>query len=193
MTGLLTALPGTALWRRLEGEGRLRAHSDGDAFARPNFVPTMPERQLVAGYAKLLADLYAPDSYFGRSAALVDRIGAPAHAGPPLVEDGLVALRSVLRLGVLGKRRSLFWRLLVRAVPRGVHAVRAAIACAVRGEHLIRYTQDVVLPRLGIALDQLTTEPETSRLRRVSLPLLNEPRAQEVGSLMVGLRDGTAR
>ena len=39
MTGLLTALPGTALWRRLEREGRLRDHSDGDAFARPNFCP----------------------------------------------------------------------------------------------------------------------------------------------------------
>jgi hypothetical protein len=72
MTGLLTALPGTALWRRLEREGRLRAHSDGDAFARPNFTPTMPERELVAGYAKLLADLYAPESYFARTTALVD-------------------------------------------------------------------------------------------------------------------------
>jgi radical SAM superfamily enzyme YgiQ (UPF0313 family) len=73
MTGLLTALPGTALWRRLEREGRLRAHSDGDAFARPNFTPTMPERELVTSYAKLLADLYAPESYFGRSAAGADR------------------------------------------------------------------------------------------------------------------------
>jgi hypothetical protein len=134
----------------------------------------MPERQLVEGYANLLAELYAPESYFGRSASLVDRIGAPAHAAPLLVQDVLIALRSVLRLGVLGKRRSLFWRLLVRAVPRGVHAVRAAIACAVRGEHLIRYTEDVVLPRLDVALDQLATEPETSRLRRVSLPLLEE-------------------
>src|SRR5262249_10806527 len=28
MVGILTALPGTQLWRRLEGEGRLRDHSD---------------------------------------------------------------------------------------------------------------------------------------------------------------------
>jgi radical SAM superfamily enzyme YgiQ (UPF0313 family) len=163
MTGLLTALPGTALWRRLEREGRLRAHSDGDAFARPNFAPTMAERDLVAGYAKLLADLYAPKSYFGRSAALVDAIGAPAHPTRFLVEDVLIALRALFRLGVLGERRSLFWRLLARAVPRGVHAVCAAIACAVRGEHMIRYTEEVVLPRLGVALDQLVTEQEMRR------------------------------
>src|SRR5688500_10994133 len=81
---------------------------------------------------------------------------------------------SPLRLGVLSERRSYFWRLLARAVPRGVHEVRTAIACAVRGEHMIRYTEEVVVPRLGVALDQLATEPETRGPRRVSLPLLEE-------------------
>ena len=174
MAGLLTALPGTALWRRLEREGRLRAHSDGDAFARPNFEPTMPERDLVAGYARLLADLYAPEAYFERSAAVVDRLGAPASPGPLLLEDVRIALRSVLRLGVLGRRRALFWRLLLRALPRGIHAVRAAIACAVRGEHMIRYTDEVVLPRLDAALEELPAEAAAPRPRRFSLPLLGD-------------------
>ena len=159
MMGLLTALPGTALWRRLEREGRLRAHSDGDAFARPNFEPTMPERELVRGYAELLAGLYAPEAYFRRSAAVVDRIGVPAHSGLPLLDDVRVALRSIYKLGLLGRRRGLFWRLLARALPRGAHAVKTAIACAVRGEHMIRYTDEVVLPRLSGALDQLPAEP----------------------------------
>jgi len=174
MTGLLIALPETALWRRLEREGRLRDHSDGDAFTRPNFTPTMPERELVAGYAELLADLYAPESYFDRSAALVDRIGAPAHPTRFLVEDVVVALRSILWIGILGERRSLFWRLLARAAPRGLHALRSAIACAVRGEHMIRYTEEVVVPRLAIALDQLAAEPEKCARRRVALPLFEE-------------------
>ncbi len=172
MTGLLTALPGTALWRRLEREGRLRDHSDGDAFARPNFTPTMPEHELVAGYAKLLAALYAPEAYFRRSAAVVERIGAPVHPGPLLLEDVQTALRSVYRLGLLGPRRLQFWRLLATALPRGIHAVRTAIACAVRGEHMIRYTQEVVLPRLGDALERIRVEPVSSPPRRVSLPLV---------------------
>jgi radical SAM superfamily enzyme YgiQ (UPF0313 family) len=160
MVGLLTALPGTALWRRLEHEGRLRAHSDGDAFARPNFRPTMPERELIAAYAKLLADLYAPEAYFQRSAAVVDHIGAPAGKTPLLAADVRIALRSLYRLGILGQRRALFWRLLARALPRGTHAVRSAIACAVRGEHMIRYTDEVVLPRLADALGQVSPEPD---------------------------------
>ncbi len=177
MTGLLTALPGTALWRRLEREGRLRDHSDGDAFARPNFTPTMPERDLVAGYAELLADLYSPEAYFRRSAAVVDRIGAPAHAGPVHPKDVRTALRAVVKLGIQGSRRGLFWRLVLRALPRGIHAVRTAIACAVRGEHMIRYTQEVVLPRLALALEQIKDEPVATRPRRIALPLVDAPEA----------------
>jgi len=47
--GLLTALPGTALWRRLEHEGRLGALSSGDQFGRPNFEPKMDEETLLRG------------------------------------------------------------------------------------------------------------------------------------------------
>jgi len=177
MTGLLIALPATALWRRLEREGRLRDHSDGDAFSRPNFRPTMPERELVEGYAALLSRLYQADAYFRRSAVLVDRIGAPAHPTTPLFEDVQVAVRSIYRLGIRGARRALFWRLLVRALPRGQHAVRVAIACAVRGEHMIRYTEEVVLPRLAEALRQVEAEPSAAvlPLRRVSLPVVGAP------------------
>jgi radical SAM superfamily enzyme YgiQ (UPF0313 family) len=174
MTGLLTALPGTALWRRLEAEGRLREHSDGDAFARPNFDPTMPERELLSGYAALLGDLYSPEAYYARSAAVVDRLGPPPSPTPLLREDVQIALRSLLRLGLLGERRALFWNLLARAAPRGLHAVRAAIACAIRGEHMIRYTEEVVLPRLSEAMRQLDSEPPPApRGRgRVSLPVV---------------------
>jgi radical SAM superfamily enzyme YgiQ (UPF0313 family) len=174
MLGLLTALPGTALWRRLEREGRLRDHSDGDAFARPNFTPTMPERELLEGYARLLAYLYWPEAYFRRSGALVDRLGPPVCSKLPLLEDVRVALRSLYRLGLLGARRAHFWRLLARALPHGVHAVHTAIACAVRGEHMIRYTEEVVLPRLAKACHALDAEPEAPARRRKLLPLLGE-------------------
>ena len=57
MLNLLTALPGTQLWRRLEREGRLRGAPSGDSFERTNFVPAMDERALLAGYRRLLAAL----------------------------------------------------------------------------------------------------------------------------------------
>ncbi len=172
MTGLLTALPGTALWRRLEREGRLRdTSSDGETFGRPNFAPAMPERELLEGYASLLGHLYSEEAWFRRSAALVDRIGPPAHPTKLLWNDVTTALRAVYRLGVRGPRRRDFWRLVARGARRGRHAVRTAIACAVRGEHMIRYTSDVVLPRIAAALEKLAGEPRVPVRRRVSLPL----------------------
>lgn len=173
MTGLLIALPGTALWRRLDREGRLRDHSDGDAFGRPNFQPTMPEGELVEGYAALLAELYSPEPYFRRCAALVDRLGAPAHPMPLPLDDVWVALRAVFRLGILGPRRRFFWRLLARALPRGRHAVTTAIACAVRGEHMIRYTVEAVLPRLEAARHELDQEPAPIPKPRRALPIID--------------------
>src|SRR5215470_13967650 len=49
MVGILTALPDTQLWRRLKKEGRLREHSDGDAFARTNFDTVLEEETLLRG------------------------------------------------------------------------------------------------------------------------------------------------
>ena len=178
MVGLLTAFPGTALWARLEAAGRLRRSTAGDAFGRPNFQPTMPEAALVEGYANLLRELYSPEGYFLRSAALVDRIGAPKRPAKLRLVDVRIALNAVLRLGILGPRRAFFWKLLARGARRNLTAVRSAIACAVMGEHLIRYTAEVVTPRIELALQEIAREqaraqPAASFMARTTVPALS--------------------
>ena len=79
MVNLLTALPGTQLWRRLEREGRLRGAPSGDSFERPNFVPALDERTLLAGYRRLLAALYSPDAYLPPLRAPPRHGAAPAR------------------------------------------------------------------------------------------------------------------
>ena len=66
MVGILTALPRTQLWHRLEVRGRLRADASGDQFDRTNFRTTMPEETLVAGYRDLLASLFSAEAFFQR-------------------------------------------------------------------------------------------------------------------------------
>jgi len=158
MVGMLSALPGTALWRRLEREGRLRAEASGDQFDRPNFVPAMGEGALVAGYRRLLADLYSEEGYFRRCALHLD--SAPFRRTP--LRSGSIGtlLRAVWRLGVVGPRRKWFWQLLGLGVRRGgAAAVPKAVTLAILGEHLIRYTREEVLPRLDRLLG--TAPPET--------------------------------
>ena len=156
MLNLLTALPGTQLWRRLAKEGRLRGAPSGDSFERPNFVPAMDERTLLAGYRRLLAALYSPEGFYRRCALHLDTVRVRRGALDQSVgNDSLRALwRAVWRLGVRGPRRRLFWRLVGRGLRRGTDLLPRAVTFAIVGESLIRYTEEVVLPRIDASLAQ---------------------------------------
>jgi radical SAM superfamily enzyme YgiQ (UPF0313 family) len=156
MIGLLTALPNTALWRRLEKEGRLRADATGDQFGRPNFDPTLDEKTLLEGYRDLLATLYDPGAFYARCEKLVAEIGA-GNSRALVLQDIAVFLRILVGLGVRSPRRGHFWRLLFKAARRP-HAFAKAMSMAVQGEHLIRYTREDVLPRIDRALADLAAE-----------------------------------
>jgi radical SAM superfamily enzyme YgiQ (UPF0313 family) len=161
MMGLLTALPGTQLWRRMEAEGRLRESSDGDVFQRSNFTPVMDEVVLLEGYGSLLAELYSPQRYLERCIAYVERVGPTLTGGVHLTRSNAMAfLRAVWRIGILGERRREFWKLIGHALRHTPRAFRMAVVLAIRGEHLIRYTHEDVLPRLKKAIEQLKRDRE---------------------------------
>jgi radical SAM superfamily enzyme YgiQ (UPF0313 family) len=178
MVGTLTALPGTALWRRLEREGRLRTGATGDQFDRPNFEPRMGEETLVAGYARLLEALYDEEAYFARCELHLDE--APVR--PAALRPGSLGTlgRTVWRLGILGPRRRWFWRLVRKGLRRGgLPAFAKAVTLAILGEHLVRYTREEVLPRLATRLVEIRAEERgraaAARVRRLAVPALDEP------------------
>ncbi len=150
MVGVLMALPHTALGRRMAREGRLRDLPDGDQFGRPNFVPAMSEARLIAGYRDLLASLYTADAYYARCVRYLEEARLDAA---PVRRGSLAALgRALWGIGLRGERRGHFWRLVLRSLRRGPSAFTRAVTLAVVGEHLVRYTQEDVLPRLDAAL-----------------------------------------
>src|SRR5216683_6946090 len=68
MVGLLTALPDTQLWRRLEREGRLLGVSSGNnTDCSINFIPKMDVTRLVAGYQSIMRTIYKPSEYYQRA------------------------------------------------------------------------------------------------------------------------------
>ena len=155
MVGMLTAMPGTALWRRLKAEGRLRQRSNGDQFSRPNFTPMMDERALLRGYAEFMKWLYSPKTYYSRCEAYLSRVGSvSATLSLTLGEVGAL-LRTIWHVGILSPRRRLFWQLMVKAILRGPSHIRQAVAHSIQGEHLILYTCEHVVPRMERALAEL--------------------------------------
>ncbi len=155
MVGLLTALPGTALWRRLKAEGRLRQRSNGDQFFRPNFAPMMDEQALLRGYTELMKWLYTPKAYYNRCEAYLDRAGSVSETRSSTLGEVGVLLRTIWHVGVLSPRRLLFWRLMLKAMLSGCSQIRQAVVLAVKGEHFISFTREHVTPRMERALAEL--------------------------------------
>ena len=163
MAGILTALPGTALWRRLTAEGRLRQRSNGDPFSRPNFVPGMREDELLRGYVELMEWLYSPNEYYGRCEAYLRRAGSVSASRTSTLGEVCALLRTIWHVGVCSPRRRLFWRLLGQAFLRGRSKIRKAVVHAAQGEHLIRYTREHVVPRMEVALVATREQPGFAR------------------------------
>jgi radical SAM superfamily enzyme YgiQ (UPF0313 family) len=158
MVGLLSALPDTQLWRRLDGEGRLRNDWNGDQFERPNFEPVMDEALLLSGYADLMRRLYSAEAYYARCEMYVQR--APSLPGRRKVTFGDVVtfVRTCLRVGVASGRSLRYWKLLLRALLFAPHCTAWVVSKAIQGEHMIRYTANDVLPRIERALAEVRRE-----------------------------------
>lgn len=162
MLGLLMALPKTALWDRLEREGRLRVEGSGDhgdQFGRPNFEPAMDEKALLSGYATLLATLYSRDAYYDRIEAFVRMCGPlPGGGRRPRVSDLATLARLVTYIGVASPQRWRFWRLVATTLRHRPERFAWAMSRVIIGEHMIRYTAEDVLPRLRLAEQMVSAQ-----------------------------------
>ena len=76
LVGMLTALPGTRLFKRLKKEGRLllRDSSGISMNLKLNFEPKMGYDNLLNGYKILIKELYSPKLYFKRCLSLFDNL-----------------------------------------------------------------------------------------------------------------------
>jgi radical SAM superfamily enzyme YgiQ (UPF0313 family) len=154
MVGILTALPDTQLWRRLEKEGRLLATSSGDnTDGTINFVPKMDARKLVEGYRRVLGTLYSPGAYYERVLECLARTGPgePEPVGGGFFKIVTTCVRTLFTLGVRDRERGSFWRFLGKVFARHNKQVPQAIILAAMGYHFRKLTanllgQEAVLP-----------------------------------------------
>ena len=160
MIGLLMALPGTQLERRLAREGRLRGDCSGNNFIRPNFVTRLDEAELLSGYARLLEETYAPGGYFERASRALElcKRDRSRHRLPPVYAIRCL-LRSLFYQGFAGEYRGEYWRFLWRTLRRCPGRFSHAIRIAIHGEHMIRYTKEEVVPRLRRDLEAIPSGP----------------------------------
>jgi len=144
MVGLLTALPDTQLWRRLDREGRLLLESTGNnTDGSLNFVPKMDAARLVEGYKSIMRAIYSPGEYYQRALDCLERVvaGAPESQGNRFASDVMALFRIVLALGVRDHARGEFWRYLRRALTRHREKFAEAMRLAAVGYHFRKLTE----------------------------------------------------
>jgi radical SAM superfamily enzyme YgiQ (UPF0313 family) len=144
MVGLLLALPGTQLYRRLMKEGRIVDEGHGNNMDLSlNFIPKMDVQRLVEGYRSILARIYHPDAYYERVLRFLERFRPAVHRRR-LFSDYLALARSMLKQGLLTQGRTSYWRFFLQAATRYRYAFDTAITLAVMGYHFQTLTRAVL-------------------------------------------------
>jgi radical SAM superfamily enzyme YgiQ (UPF0313 family) len=140
MVGLLSAPVNSRLHERLGRENRLlHAFTGNNTDFTMNFVPRMDPRTLLDGYRRVVRTLYSPAAYYRRVKGFLETQGRPAqHRAPVEVVHVRALLESMLMLGVLGRGRLAYWRLVAWSLLRRPRHFSTAITLAIYGFHFRR-------------------------------------------------------
>jgi hypothetical protein len=136
MVGLLNAPPGTRLYERMREEGRLNGLISGDNVdGTTNIVPKMGLDALRQGYRNILQQIYSPKHYYKRTMTFLREYQRPKIRPSLDFQRFLAVFRSSVHLGVLGKERFHYWKLLLWTLFRRPQLLSLALTFAIYGYH----------------------------------------------------------
>lgn len=147
MFSMLQALPDTALWHRLQKEGRLRGQGGNiNQTTLMNFIPTRPLEEIAREYVDAFWELYDPSRYLERTYRHFLKLGAPKCPGK-LRKVSWTTLRALFilcwRQGVVRKTRWKFWLNLIGILRQNPRVWQHYLGICALGEHFLEYRQVV--------------------------------------------------
>lgn len=183
MINLLMAAPGTALWRRLEREGRLveTKTMPDTTCSEFNFRTQRPEAEVLEDCARLWERLYEPSNYLDRAFRYYTgmrptrrAIAVAAGQTTPkaaarqfdvtrLARDLRPLLHILWRQGVVSRCRVQFWRQLVMVMRMNPSRLKLYLAVCVMGEWLFEMRD-----RLSIRMRAMAAEYRSRGLHHAS-------------------------
>ncbi|NNM84151.1 MAG: DUF4070 domain-containing protein [Phycisphaerales bacterium] len=149
MVGRLQAIPGTRLYSRMQQANRIAGLATGDnADSSSNIIPTMNAEVLRQGYLDILRSIYAPRQYYRRLEKFLAEYRPSPHRSELTLNRLLAGTRAMWRLGVVGKERYHYWRVLIWTSLHRARSLPLAVELAVCGYHYRRVCE-VMLRRCG--------------------------------------------
>ncbi|MHC1788365.1 B12-binding domain-containing radical SAM protein [Solidesulfovibrio sp.] len=161
MINVLRALPQTALWDRLQQEGRLHDGIEESGWdALTNFTPLRPIETIFAEQVEALSALYAPGAYLGRvlraTLAMRPTRGSQPGAAPRQTPDPALAVprtnasndlmplwHLIWRQGLVGEARWQFWRQLAVVAWRNPSRLRRYLVLCGMGENIFSFVRHI--------------------------------------------------
>ncbi|MGC1196433.1 MAG: B12-binding domain-containing radical SAM protein [Geitlerinemataceae cyanobacterium] len=173
---MLQALPDTALWHRLEKEGRLRSKSANiNQTTLMNFVPTRSIEEIAREFIDAFWELYEPKKFLDRTYRhflLLGEATYPKKGKSSQKKMNWVAVRALAtvawRQGILRETRWQFWRNLwnlYRCNPGGLSSYLGVCA---QIEHFLEY-RDIVRHEIETQLAAYLAEE--AKLEAAKLPV----------------------
>ena len=148
MVGLLEALPGTALYKRLADEGRILGSSDGNNthHLTTNFKTRMDEEMLREGYRRVLAGLYGGNlvNYFKRCNTMMDRLGDTTRFQRKITFREIVMLMKSLSRQPFTAYGFSYLRFVIRNLFCHPEIFGEVIRLAIMGHHFHAITREMI-------------------------------------------------
>jgi radical SAM superfamily enzyme YgiQ (UPF0313 family) len=137
MVGLLNAPRLSNLYKRLKAEGRILSKFSGDnTDFSMNFKPVMDKNELMAGYRKILQDVYSAKSFYTRVLVFLKQYNPPATIKRRITFTKLAAfLKSIVYLGICRKHRRYYWHLLFWSLINKPRTLSLAVTYSIYGYH----------------------------------------------------------
>jgi radical SAM superfamily enzyme YgiQ (UPF0313 family) len=144
---MLQALPNTALWHRLEREGRMRG-GDGNINQTTlmNFEPTRPIAEIAREYVDAFWRIYDRKAFLDRTYRCFMQLGAPSGK-PAFKFPDLITLRAfaiiIWRQGFFYETRWMFWHHLFSILRHNPDVFDHYMAVCAQNEHFNEYREIV--------------------------------------------------
>ena len=135
MVGLLQAPAGTKLYQRMKQEGRLAGLTSSNDDGTTNIIPHMELKALCDGYKKIMCHIYAPKHYYERVKTFLQEYESPKIEIRLDFQRCMAFFRSSIRLGIFGKERFQYWKLLLWTLRKRPGLLPLAITFAIYGHH----------------------------------------------------------
>ena len=145
MVGLLQAPVGTKLYKRLKQEGRVAGPLSGDNVeGTTNIIPKMDKNILFRGYSNIMRQIYSPKPYYQRVKIFLRTYRTPKIKTQLDFQRILALFRSSIRLGIIGKERFQYWKILSWTLFRRPELLSLVITFAIYGHHFRKIYKSLI-------------------------------------------------